>query len=65
MNKNILKQLDSFERQVDKTHNELNKTIGEFKRKMRAGLSVITMTANTIPTREDNTFFKKDFIFNF
>ena len=31
MNKNILKQLDSFERQVDKTHNELNKTITEFK----------------------------------
>jgi len=31
MNKNILKQLDSFERQVDKTHNELNKTISEFK----------------------------------
>jgi len=31
MNKNILKQLDSFERQVDKTHNELNKTINEFK----------------------------------
>ena len=31
MNKNILKQLDSFERQVDKTHNQLNKTINEFK----------------------------------
>ena len=31
MNKNIIKQLDSFERQVDKTHNELNKTISEFK----------------------------------
>ena len=31
MNKNIIKQLDSFEKQVDKTHNELNKTIGEFK----------------------------------
>jgi len=27
MNKSILKQLDSFEKQVDKTHNELNKTI--------------------------------------
>ena len=31
MNKSILKQLDSFEKHVDKTHNELNKTISEFK----------------------------------
>ena len=31
MNKNIIKQLDSFEKQIDKTHNELNKTINEFK----------------------------------
>tara|TARA_B100001079_G_scaffold183544_1_gene157979 strand:- start:851 stop:985 length:135 start_codon:yes stop_codon:yes gene_type:complete len=31
MNKNIIKQLDSFEKQVDKTHNEFNKTINEFK----------------------------------
>lgn len=31
MNKNILKQLDSFEKQIDRTHNELNKTISEFK----------------------------------
>tara|TARA_B100001964_G_C13932681_1_gene465304 strand:+ start:33 stop:170 length:138 start_codon:yes stop_codon:yes gene_type:complete len=31
MNKNIIKQLDSFEKQIDKTHNELNKTISEFK----------------------------------
>ena len=31
MNKNIIKQLDSFEKQIDKTHNELNKTITEFK----------------------------------
>ena len=31
MNRNIIKQLDSFEKQIDKTHNELNKTINEFK----------------------------------
>ena len=31
MNKNIIKQLESFEKQIDKTHNELNKTISEFK----------------------------------
>ena len=28
---NILKQLDSFEKQIDRAHNELNKTISEFK----------------------------------
>ena len=27
MNKNIIKQLDLFEKQIDRTHNELNKTI--------------------------------------
>ena len=36
MNKNIIKQLDSFEKQVDKTHNEFNKTINEFKLLLKA-----------------------------
>ncbi len=31
MMKNTLKQLDSFEKQVDKAQAELNKTISEFK----------------------------------
>ena len=31
MNKNIIKQQDLFEKQIDKNHNELNKTILQFK----------------------------------
>tara|TARA_X000000368_G_C22811980_1_gene615090 strand:+ start:250 stop:387 length:138 start_codon:yes stop_codon:yes gene_type:complete len=36
MTKNILKQIDSFEKQIDRTHNELNKTITEFKLLLKA-----------------------------